>query len=38
MRANYALWIGTHPPRKPATRPNGSGAPRQPISLSAEYC
>src|SRR5271170_8215816 len=24
MRDNYGLWIGTHPPRKPATRPNGS--------------
>jgi DinB superfamily len=38
MRENYAIWIGTHPPRKPATRPNGSSTPRSPVSLSAEYC
>jgi DinB family protein len=38
MRRNYAEWIGTHPPRKPATRANGSGTPRHPVSLSAEYC
>jgi len=38
MRMNYAEWIGTHPPRKPATRANGSGTPHHPISLSAEYC
>jgi hypothetical protein len=38
MRINYTAWIGTHPPRKPATRPNGQGASRQSVSLSAEYC
>lgn len=38
MRTNYAAWLGTHPPRKPATRPNGSSTPARSISLSAEYC
>jgi hypothetical protein len=38
MRQNYNVWIGTHPPRKPATRPSGSSAPPSTISLSAEYC
>ena len=37
MRENYSLWIGTHPPRKPATRPNGS-TPSHPVSLSPGYC
>jgi hypothetical protein len=38
MRMNYAAWIDTHPPRKPATRANGSSTPHRPASLSAEYC
>ncbi len=38
MRQNYVAWIGTHPPRKPATRSSGSGTPPRTISLSAEYC
>jgi DinB superfamily len=37
MRANYAIWIGSHPPRKPATRSTGPASHR-PVSLSAEYC
>jgi hypothetical protein len=35
MRINYAAWLGTHPPRKPATR---SATPHHSVSLSAEYC
>jgi len=38
MRHNYRTWIGTHPPRKPATRSGGSSTPPRPISLSAQYC
>jgi hypothetical protein len=37
MRHNYNLWLGAHPPRKPATRTNGSGT-SHPVSLSAGYC
>ena len=38
MRENYAIWIGTHPPRKPASRSGGSSTPSATISLSAGYC
>src|SRR5271154_1331835 len=38
MRQNYGIWIGTHPPRKPATRSGGSSTPSATISLSAGYC
>jgi DinB superfamily len=38
MRKNYGAWIGTHPPRKPATHsPGSTGRPRT-VSLSSEYC
>jgi hypothetical protein len=38
MTHNYNTWIGTHPPRKPATRSGGSGTPASTVSFSAEYC
>jgi hypothetical protein len=38
MRQNYAAWLGTHPPRKPASRSSGSSAPPRTIAMSAEYC
>jgi hypothetical protein len=38
IRQNYGDWLGTHPPRKSASHPNGS-TPQSPlISLSAELC
>lgn len=38
IRQNYGSWLGTHPPRKPATRSEGPGPPSRLISLSAELC
>jgi len=35
MKQNYEVWLGTHPPRKPASSRHGSSSP---IILSAEYC
>ena len=39
MRHNYVTWVGTHPPRKPATRSGGSSQ-LHPVRfrMSAEYC
>jgi hypothetical protein len=38
MRQNYGAWVGTHPPRKPATRSSRSSPSPREVSLSAEYC
>jgi hypothetical protein len=38
MKQNYEAWLGTHPPRKSATRPDGAPAPSRLVSLSAEFC
>jgi len=38
MTSNYGAWIGTHPPRKPATRSSGSSTRPRTASLAAEYC
>ena len=38
IKDNYAAWLGTHPPRKPATRAERSSPPTSLVSLSAEYC
>lgn len=38
MTLNYAAWLGTHPPRKPATRSTGSSTPTRAVSLSVECC
>jgi len=38
IKDNYRAWIGTHPPRKPATRSERPGPPPTVVSLSAEYC
>jgi len=38
IKQNYGDWLGTHPPRKSATRAEGSPASSRLISLSAELC
>jgi hypothetical protein len=38
MALNYAAWLGTHPPRKPATRSSGDNTPHRAISITAECC
>jgi len=38
IQGNYAAWLGTHPPRKPATRSERPNPPTSLVSLSAEYC
>lgn len=38
MKGNYDVWIGTHPPRKPATRSEKPAPPTSLVSLSTGYC
>jgi hypothetical protein len=38
MKQNYTTWIGSHPPRKPATRSGGSNSQPRTVSLSPGYC
>ncbi|HTR48726.1 MAG TPA: DinB family protein [Verrucomicrobiae bacterium] len=38
IKQNYHVWIGTHPPRKPAARSEKPGSPSGLLSLSAEFC
>ncbi len=38
MKQNHAMWLKTHPPRKPATPSNRSTAPAHMITLSAGIC
>jgi hypothetical protein len=35
MKQNYAIWLGTHPPRKPASRGASSGTQSRSMSYSA---
>jgi hypothetical protein len=38
IKQNYGVWLGGHPPRKSAGRPEGAPASSRLISLSAELC
>ena len=38
VKQNYEIWLGTHPPRKPASRSERPGPPSRMMSLSAELC
>ena len=38
MRHNYAVWLKTHPPRKPATPSTRQTAPTRMVGLSAGIC
>jgi DinB superfamily len=38
IKQNYGDWLGTHPPRKSVTHPEGSPPPSRLIPLSAELC
>jgi hypothetical protein len=38
MKQNHAVWLKTHPPRKPATPSNRSNASAHMITLSAGIC
>ncbi|HKV05206.1 MAG TPA: DinB family protein [Candidatus Acidoferrales bacterium] len=38
MKQNYALWLGSHPPRKPAARPVKTRSASPVMSLSAQPC
>jgi len=38
VKHNYEVWIGTHPPRKPASRSERPGASPRLMSFTAELC
>jgi len=38
IKRNYEIWLGTHPPRRAAARPEGHPARSRLVPLSAELC